>query len=69
MRVEVLETVSDPSRILAGNHGELIAVRETGVDKFLVVPYRETGKGGFIITAFLTGRTGWMDRRIQVWPA
>ena len=68
LRLEVLETVSNPTRIIAGKSGELLAVRELQSDKFLVVVYRESENEGFIITAFLTRRTRSLDRRTQVWP-
>ena len=58
MREEVLETISDPLSIRAGNHAELLAVREIEAGKFLVVPYRELEPHGFVITAFLTRRAG-----------
>lgn len=67
MREEVLETVSEPLRILAGNQGELIAMREVETGKFLVVPYREMAADGFIITAFLTRRISSLNRRKQIW--
>jgi len=53
MREEVLDTISYPLMIFAGNQGELIAFREIRDGKFLVVPYREMDQEGFIITAFL----------------
>ena len=68
MREEVLETISDPLRILAGNQGEFMAIREVEAGKCLVVPYREMVSDGFIITAFLTRRVGSLNRRKQVWP-
>ena len=34
MREEILETITDPLRILAGNQGELIAVREVETGNF-----------------------------------
>jgi hypothetical protein len=68
MREEVLETISDPKRILEDNQGELIAVREIETGKFLVVPYREMEADGFVITAFLTRRVASLDRRTKVWP-
>ena len=68
MREEVLTTVANPLRILAGTQGELIAVRAVEPGKFLVVPYREEGADGFIITAFLTRRINYLNRRTQVWP-
>ena len=68
MRGEILETIADPLRIVAGNRGELIAVREVEPGKFLAVPYREVGADGFIITAFLTRRINTLNRRQQIWP-
>ena len=68
MRLEVLEAISQPERVLAGGEGELLAVRELEVGKFLVVVYRELDADGFIITAFITRRVGSVDRRKQLWP-
>jgi len=67
MRLEVLEAVSQPARILAGGEGELLAVRELEIGKFLVVVYRELETDGFIITAFVTRRGESLDRRKQLW--
>jgi hypothetical protein len=69
MRLEVLETVSNPSRILAGGDGELLAVREISANKHLVVVYREFENDGFIITAFLTSKTKSFNGRTQLWPS
>ena len=68
MRLEVLETLSQPERVLAGGESELLAVRELKVGKFLVVVYRELDQDGFIITALITRRLGSLDRRKQLWP-
>jgi len=68
MRLEVLETVAEPRRILEGGEGELLAVRELEIGKLLVVVYRESETDGFIITAFVTRRTASLDRRKQLWP-
>ena len=67
-RLEVLATVSQPLRVLAGGMGEMLAVQEQELGKFLVVVYRELIFDGFIITAFLTRRTGALNRRKQLWP-
>ncbi len=67
-REEVLETVVAPLRILEGNHGELLAIREINEGKFLVVVYRELNGDGFIITAFITRKLKSLDRRKQIWP-
>ena len=68
MRLDVLEAVLQPERILAGEEGELLAVREQEVGKYLVVVYRELEGDGFIITAFITRRAASLDRRKQLWP-
>mgnify|MGYP006902055375 CR=1 FL=1 len=68
MQLEVLDTVASPERILAGNEGAAIAVRETKPRKWLVVIYREESEDGFISTAFFTNRKSYLDRRIQLWP-
>lgn len=68
LRLDVLETVSQPTRILAGSVGERLAIREVEFGKFLVVVYRELEEDGFIITAFLTRRIRSLDRRQQLWP-
>lgn len=68
LRLEVLEAVENPNRVLAGGGGERFAVREFERAKFLVVVYRETGHDGFVITAFLTRRVRSLERRKQLWP-
>jgi hypothetical protein len=68
LRSEVVETVSQPERILLGGDGERLAIRELGGGKHLVVVYREQADDGFIITAFLTRRVRSLEKRRQVWP-
>lgn len=68
MRLEVLDTLTQPSRILAGGSGELLAVRELEPGKFLVVVYREFEDDGFVITAFFTSKANPLNRRKQIWP-
>jgi hypothetical protein len=65
---ELLRTVADPERVLAGNEGALLAVRTVEPGKWLVVVYREIEEDGFVITAFLTRRFQSLDRRKQLWP-
>ena len=67
-RLDVLEAIREPERIVPGNAGELLALRRQQDGKFLVVVYREEGVGGFVITAFLTRRTASLDKRKQIWP-
>ncbi|MCX6377705.1 MAG: hypothetical protein NTU88_17025 [Armatimonadetes bacterium] len=68
MRLEILETVSGPDRVMAARHGALLAVREVEPGKHIVVVYREFEADGFVITAFLTRRTAYLDGREQLWP-
>lgn len=68
MRLDVLDTVADPERILLGRAGERLAVRAVVSDKWIVVVYRELEGDGFVITAFLTRRIRSLDRRQQLWP-
>jgi hypothetical protein len=68
MRLEVLETVANPSQILGGGVGEFLAVQEIHAGKHLVVVYREIENDGFIITAFITSKTKSLNRRNQLWP-
>ena len=68
LRLEVVETVANPTEIFAGNRGELLAVREVEPGKYLVGVYREFQQDGFIITAFLTRKAHTLRRRQQLWP-
>jgi hypothetical protein len=68
LRPEVLQTIAEPERILSGAGGELLAVTELEPEKCLVAVYRELEQDGFVITAFVTRRLAWLDRRKQIWP-
>ncbi len=68
MMDDVLAAVSEPDRVLEGWEGELLAVRMIDAVKAIVVVYRENNdKDGFIITAYITKRLSWLDRRKTVW--
>jgi hypothetical protein len=67
-KADVLKTVENPTRILAGSAGELLATREFEPGKWLVIVYKELDGDGFIITAFLTRRARSLERREQIWP-
>jgi hypothetical protein len=67
-RLEVLETVAKPDRVLAGGEGELLAVRELFPGKYLVAVYRELANDGFIITSFITSKIKSLQWRKQLWP-
>ena len=64
----LLDAIIYPDRILAGNEGALMAVREFEPGRWLVVVYREEVNDGFIITAFPTRRINSLNRRQQLWP-
>ncbi len=68
LRLEVLETISNPARVVEGGEGELLALRELDLGKYIVVVYRELEGDGFVITAFLTRRLRSLERRKQLWP-
>ena len=68
LRLEVLETVFLPERVYEGGEGALLAIRELEGDKWMVAAYREFQDDGSIITAFLTRRTRYFEKRIRIWP-
>jgi hypothetical protein len=68
LREQVLKAIADPARIIEGGSGELLAVHEVELGKYLVVVYREGVGDGFVITAFLTRRISFLERRKQLWP-
>lgn len=68
---EVLRTVEDPRLVVKGRYGEMIAMRRfssVGKSSSVVVVYRESGKDGFIITAYLTSDVRDLERRERIWP-
>jgi len=67
-KTDVLGVVSAPESIFEGKDGELLAVRETTPEKWLVVAYQELTEDGFIITAFFTRRRQYLTKRRQLWP-
>ena len=68
LQSEVLEAIRDPVRIVEGNAGELLAIKELELGKYMVVVYREIPSDGFVITAFVTRRIHSLERRKQLWP-
>lgn len=63
---EILSVVEGPDFIINGYGGALIALREMGKGKFLAVVYKETGKDGFVITAYFTRRLK-LEREEILW--
>ena len=68
LRLEILETIENPSYVFEGNQKALMAVRKVEKEKYLVVVYKELNKDGFIITAFITRKIQILKRRKQLWP-
>jgi len=68
MRLEILDTIENPERVLMGGAGELLAVRKISSVKHLVVVYRELKEDGFVIKAFMTSKTNSLNRRERLWP-
>lgn len=68
LRLEIAETISDPESIVRGAAGEFLAIRTLEPGKMIVAVYREAEDDGFLITAFLTRRLAWLERRERIWP-
>lgn len=68
LRSNILSTIANPTRIVKGNTGEMFAIQEIERGKWLIVVYREMIDDGFVITAFLTRRISYFDKREQLWP-
>ena len=67
IREEVLETVFRPDCVFQGNYEEYLAVREIETGKYMVAVYREFDYDGLIITAFLTKKISYLNKRITLW--
>ncbi|HAC62780.1 MAG TPA: hypothetical protein DCF68_04410 [Cyanothece sp. UBA12306] len=68
LQSEVLKTIEDPDRILAGNQNELLAVKLLKTsNKYLVAIYKELDNDGFIITAYLTRRINSLNKMEILW--
>ncbi len=67
---EILETVENPNFIYKGRFDDLIAVSQVDnkARKFIVVIYKEIGiTDGFIITAFITNKINYLDKKELIW--
>jgi hypothetical protein len=65
----VLDTVESAYAVFEGSAGERFAARSVEGNKMMVVVYKETSPtDGFIITAFLTRRVSYLERRRRLWP-
>ncbi|MFN3981521.1 MAG: hypothetical protein ACK4SA_14180 [Caldilinea sp.] len=62
---DVLDTVENPQLVLRGHAGSLIAVRNYGRNRYLMVVYREVSPDdGFVVTAFFTDK---VNRKQALW--
>jgi len=62
---KVLEAIEQPTYILPGHGGSLMAVSPLGKSKYLHVVYREVGRhDGFSITAYIKPR---VNKRQAIW--
>lgn len=68
LRQFVTQAIGHPERVLETSTGERMAVIAYEPGKYVVVLYVENPPDGFIVTAFLTRRTAWLDKRRQLWP-
>ena len=64
---EVLNVVKNPSAILEGDVGEVLATSKSGKNRWLVVAYKEEGDDGFIITAYVTTDFRWLFKKKIIW--
>lgn len=67
---EILETIENPSVVYYGNEDELIAVSKENQHsgKFFVVVYKEVSeKDGFIITAYLSNKPAFFEKKKILW--
>jgi hypothetical protein len=68
LELKTLAVIAEPEEVFLGGSGALLAVSELEASKWIVAVYREEEDDGFVITAFLTRRRSWLDRRRRVWP-
>ena len=66
-QTNILDTIKNPDRILGGNRDEFLAVKQLNDHQYLVAIYKELGKDGFVITAYLTSRINSLNRRKELW--
>lgn len=69
---KVVETIAEPSRVIQGQRGESLALRDyehTNISrKTMVVVYRDE-PSGFVITAYFTSKPEKTERnKLRIWP-
>lgn len=67
---DILDCVQHLQSVRVGSTGEMHAQKVLAEGKILVVVYREDicGVDGFVITAFLTKRQSWLEKKRKTWP-
>lgn len=68
LRQVIMQAIAQPERVLETSTGERMAVMNYEPGKYVVVIYVENPLDGFVVTAFLTRRTAWLNKRRQLWP-
>lgn len=65
---KIMSVIKTPSMILKGDTGELLAAKKKIESKtWFVVPYKEVGKDGFVLTAYVTTDYRWLLQREVIW--
>lgn len=66
---EILETIEKPAVIYKGTNGELIAINDgNNSEKFIVVVYKETSRhDGFVITAYISNKKPFFEKKEIIW--
>lgn len=62
----VLEAIQSPDMIIRGLGSELLAAKKQN-HKYIISVYKEVGRDGFVITAFLTTHIEKLKKRDIVW--
>ena len=63
----IQEVIAKPDAIYEGNNNELLAVKEFEPGKQIIVVYKEIAADGFIITAFFSRNTRFLEKRKKIW--
>lgn len=62
----VLDAVRDPDFVIAGRHGEFLALKRRD-GKYTICVYREAEQDGFVITAYLTRNIERLKQWGSIW--
>lgn len=64
---DVLLSVAAPEFVFKGGDGELLAAMRLNETKWIVAVYKEQDTDGFILTAYITGKTEKLFKRKVLW--